>query len=409
MSSSKLSSIPLVYAQTEAEVRGAWLNPTAFNSPERRQATLEKILAANLNTVFLAAYPLTNEYGWNHGWSNETDFKAMLSMLREKGISVHVWLCNMYRTGYNSGAGQADFTDLAEQEAQIEWALDWLRQYNQYPELDGVHFDYIRYGWTHDTNKTKMEAVTATIKLANQAIKANFPNKFLTAAVFHSGPMWTNYSQDRYIPQWFLNWSSLNPGNIYVSQSSDSNHPYIPNFFKGQQDPPLWFKTDNLDAIVPMMYSTSDQEWNDDVDSWKSFLEFQGKNINPVIMGLGWMPPNDNDPDRKLDAPGIVRKIEYGHQQGVRGFGIFQLGAGSVNDQPLIDALKNGPFSQPAPSWLSSNQKPETDIDGSGKTNGLDLGYLLKFWATNQPETNLDGQGSVGKNDAMILFGNYCR
>lgn len=121
-------------AASGCETRGTWLNPNAFNSDARRTETLNKILQANLNTVFLASYTLSG----NFGWAQQTDFDKFYTMLRQNNISVHVWVSSMDRVS------NVDYTNPGERTAQMNWALSW---FNRYPDLDGFHLDYIRYDW----------------------------------------------------------------------------------------------------------------------------------------------------------------------------------------------------------------------------------------------------------------------
>jgi len=161
-----------------AEVRAVWLNPWAFNSPEIRAATLAKVRRAHLNTVFLQTPSVAGNYGIEWGGASPENYTAFLKDLKAAGITVHGWIINRERRGQGT---QADFTSEIERNAQRDWALAVLAAW---PALDGIHFDYIRYGdWaSHDT--AKAAGVTETVASSAEAIRAKCPGKNLTAAVF---------------------------------------------------------------------------------------------------------------------------------------------------------------------------------------------------------------------------------
>ncbi len=159
-------------AQPLPEVRGVWLNPPAFDAANR-DTTLAKILAAKLNTVFLAAPPING----NYGWADPYLFQDFIDMARAQGLAVHGWIANHWR----SGKANANFADPVERAAQVQWALDIL---GAYPGLAGIHFDYIRYKSWGMPDAAKMGGITETIRLTREALDNNIPGKLLTATTF---------------------------------------------------------------------------------------------------------------------------------------------------------------------------------------------------------------------------------
>jgi uncharacterized lipoprotein YddW (UPF0748 family) len=345
------------------EVRGVWLNTPAFNSESRREDTLNKICRANLNTLFILAPPVRD----NQGWSTHESFSALLEEAKSQGMSVHAWIANRYRT-----SGGVDFTLSQEQSKQVHWAIDLL---SKYPTLDGIHFDYIRYEGWQKGDYQKMGSVSNTVRLAFNAIHRHFPEKFLTAAVLESTPNHANYKQD-YIPQWFRDWIKVHPVNSYAP--SGAKYQYnsllqrfidtiipngkagysVPQGFKYQQDSMGWLMGGFIDAIMPMEYTTNDTLWQENVKNWISFRDGE---TSGIYLGLGWLKKKGK-PDYDYDAPGVVRKIKYGRQIGLKGFVIFQLAAFLDIDYALIDALAidseannfDAPFENPVRSCLSS-------------------------------------------------------
>lgn len=331
----------------EIETRAVWLNQYAFNSDENRGLTMEKILGARLNTVFLIA-PSCNG---NHGWSSNESFNAMLQLLTSHEISVHAWLTNMYRI-----SGQkADFISESEQLAQSQWAADIL---SNYPLLNGVHFDYIRYSYGEPVNSTKMMGILHTLLLTHSSIHTQFPEKYFTAASWPlSGEL---LSEDDEIPEWFDLWfsnSSHNPINRW--NTPVYNNSGFPLTFSVQQDPIEWIKSAALDAVFSMEYSASNSWWQGEVDLWNSFFEGNPDGIN---MGLGWYSGVWNDDDNTGDditpnsvAGAMATKIFYGRNHNIHGFALFEFGEPETDDSLIIDQLagrEDAPFYYPARSYF---------------------------------------------------------
>ena len=175
-----MSLVPTAWGNGSAvpeELRGAWLNPPAFATPEAREETLKKILKANLNTLLVRAPQL----GDNHGAGDPEAFASFLREARRHGLAVHGWICNHWRNGRE---GKVYFRDPDERKQQVAWVLALL---NTFPDLDGVHFDYIRYREWEAVDADKMNGITTTIEQARKAIQEKYPGKFLTATSFVAG------------------------------------------------------------------------------------------------------------------------------------------------------------------------------------------------------------------------------
>src|SRR4030042_2200396 len=156
---------------------------------------------------------------------------------------------------------------------------------------------------------------------------------FVTATTISATPTWADFSAED-IPDWFRDWYSANPGNVYEASYS---FPTVPNHMKYQQDPVTLIRESNLDAVMPMKYVTSDTAWNQEADSWRSFLSYVGKEPNRILMGIGWLE-EEGHPAWGYDAAGVARKIAYGRTLGYKGFVVYELNGGA-RDSELINAL----------------------------------------------------------------------
>lgn len=337
------STLPLAaMAGGNCEVRGVWLNPPAFNTPTTRAETLAKINAGHINTVFMLAPPIA-EF---KGWSDPDAFSAMIADLKDVGVSVHIWVANLYRVVGTS----ADFRDPAEQAAQVAWADALL---SAYPQVDGYHLDYIRSENLMPVNESGwLDGVSATVSAIADHMAQNYPKYHLTAAVWRVSPESADFTTED-IPQWFLDWYNANPGNPY-------DHPdylgttSVPVNMKVQQDPVSWMRDTAITGVIPMEYCTNDNWWQAEVDHWRLFMDDQGQDMNQIFMGVGWLDTQWSD----YDPPAVVRKIKYGRTQGVGGFVIFELGYSEADDWPLMNALTidstENEYDAPYETWVSS-------------------------------------------------------
>lgn len=351
------------------ELRGAWLDSDTFTTPALRESILRKLRRAHLNTAFVTVPPLNGNYGTVDGAA----FGAMVADLKAAGIAAHAWFPCYKRRG--EGA-PADFADAAERAAQRQWVLDMLAAY---PQLDGVHFDYIRYSVWEANAAAKLQGVQETVRIAKQAIAP----RPLTCAVFQAyavtyrgwSPTWEGD-----VPPWYRDWYAANPDNHYRQKavaSGNPSHLYGPSHFSYQQDPTTFLKSGLADACASMQYTAVDAVWQQEVAIWKSFL---GNDVDKLWMGLGWMAPVQWFEDSAFDAPALVRLVKHGRAQGIRGFVIFRLGQPGVDDGPLIDALSAEVFTQDVasplgpPSPAPATSPAPSDGGGGGGGGGCSLG-----------------------------------
>ncbi|MGD9518373.1 MAG: family 10 glycosylhydrolase [Armatimonadota bacterium] len=149
------------------EHRGVWLHPSEFSKAEDCDKFVERMAAARLNV----AYPLVWYRGGQASW--RTDACAMdaavtadydplgylVDRCHEKGLQVHAWFVNgalgapkalgplANRTDWlvhpapGKTTGWWDLGNPEVREFQKNLMVEVLRKY----DVDGVHFDYIRY------------------------------------------------------------------------------------------------------------------------------------------------------------------------------------------------------------------------------------------------------------------------
>ena len=338
--------------------------PSHSHDAAAQDATLQKLKRAGLNTVFLNAPKI----GDNPGWSPPEAFGQFVRKLQDNGFAVHGWLLNFHRLPQ-----PVDFSDANEQAAQVAWAIDLL---DQYPTLDGVHLDFIRTDKWGASSKVLTDGVTNTVRKIHDAIGAKYPGKLLSCAGFPGEePAYRGFRRkdgkiewSGEVPQWLQEWYAANPDNYYtrlVASGKRKNlEPHFvcgPNFLGVQQDLVTWLRTGAIDAVVIMNYTMDDERWQAETEVWKSFLD--GK-IDNLYMGLGWLVEKGHD-DWGYDPKRLCGKIQWGRQNGLRGYSIFTMAHDPKQDEILIRALSedgevNGgqaPFKNPAQSPLKARSR----------------------------------------------------
>ncbi|MEN6428981.1 MAG: family 10 glycosylhydrolase [Phycisphaerales bacterium] len=152
---------------TAPELRGVWMHATQAKTPVQADAMIAKIERANLNTVFLLVWY----------WGGQAFFQSdlcpmgegvqagydplgyMVEQCHKRGIQVHAWFVNgsygsqevrhvldkhpdwAVQDGGTGGLWY-DFGKPQVRRFQSDLMIECLRKY----DIDGIHFDYIRYG-----------------------------------------------------------------------------------------------------------------------------------------------------------------------------------------------------------------------------------------------------------------------
>ena len=154
-------------AAAEMEMRGIWMHATQIQTRAEADQCVARIDAANLNAVFLLVWYWGGQAFYRSdlcsmGEGVEEGYDPLGYMVQEchkRNIEVHAWFVNgsygattprhvldkhpdwAVQTG---GGGQLwyDFGKPEVRTFQSDLMVECLRRY----DLDGIHFDYIRYG-----------------------------------------------------------------------------------------------------------------------------------------------------------------------------------------------------------------------------------------------------------------------
>lgn len=209
--------------------------------------------------------------------------------------------------------------------------------------LDGIHLDHIRYGaktassdpvsvcryngldenclqspsfeMTADYQNWQRQQVNGTVNKFYEEVTGTLPKLWLTAAVWP----------------------------IYMNKWKDTWGPSSQGYADYYQDSKGWMQNGYIDAIMPMIYSVSQECSENDKfwtrDKWETLVrDFQAdSNGRFMVPGIG---------GRYCNFEEIAWRIYKGREIGVAGHALFSYSY--LNSNQYFDDLHNGPYAQPA-------------------------------------------------------------
>jgi len=151
-----------------AELRGIWMHATTVKTRAEADAAVAKIERAHFNAVFLLVWYWGGQAFFHSALCPMGDgvpegydpLRYMVEQCHNRGIQVHAWFVNGSAGtagerkivlenhpdwAVNDGTGWTNWYDFAKPEVrrfQSDLMIECLRKY----DVDGIHFDYIRYG-----------------------------------------------------------------------------------------------------------------------------------------------------------------------------------------------------------------------------------------------------------------------
>lgn len=353
------------------ELRGVWVTRWTYSSVEDVQRIVDELAAANFNAIFLQvrgnadayyasslepwAKRLSGTLGQDPGWD---PLAEMITRAHAKGLQVHAWmntfpawsgtelptestirhpllahpewLCaDQNGTPMAPAASDYQFFSPGNPEVRAHVANVALEIASNY-DVDGLHFDYVRYPgrvYCHDAvseaefarermmtpeltwEDFQRSRVTLLLQDVRTRLRTVKPAAIMTVA---SWPIYQN--------KW--GWSSVSLGyNDYY------------------QDAHRWAKEGIVDALCPMTYwrmtqpSGARTDWLTLVEDHLAAAEEGGRYVFAAVSG-------------QHDADELLAQIEYARSLGARGLMFFDLSYLRANDH--LARLAAGPFAEPA-------------------------------------------------------------
>jgi uncharacterized lipoprotein YddW (UPF0748 family) len=253
---------------------------------------------------------------------------------RRHGIEVHAWKVN-----HNLSGAPKEFVDKLRREGRTQVSpdgkpLDWLcpshpknfalerdsmlevaRKY----EVDGLHFDYIRYP---DGDHCYCDGCRRRFEADSGRAVAHWPADCYSGSRRAEYRDWRCRQISRLVETVHREAKQIRPG-IKISAAVFGNYPSCRESVG--QDWVAWIKAGWLDFVCPMDYTESDLSFGAMVAGQ---LEFIGGRI-PMYPGIGATASSSG-----LSADRVAGQIHLARAAGAAGFTIFNLDRGTIESLP---------------------------------------------------------------------------
>lgn len=363
------------------EIRAVWLTTVYGLDWPRKPATteagrkaqqqelcdmLDRLQDANFNTIFLqarlrgdvifrsaiepAAKTFSGKYGALPGYD---PLAYAIEECHKRGMECHAWFVT-FPVGTDKSVAEQGKLSVVKRQPKLckrhngEWYLDpgvpqtadyilsLVKELVNGYDIDGIHFDYIRYPEQAKTFPDK----ALYKKLGQKKQLADWRRENINKMVYR-----------------IYDWVKLTKPWVQVSSSPLGKYNRIervPNagwtaYESVFQDPKMWMQQGKQDMIVPMMYYLHDNFFPF-VDNWVS-----NSNGRLVVPGLGAYRMLKNEADWTVND--VTDQIDYSRYYGGAGCTFFRCASVLDNTKGLYDELKNNYFKYPAQlpplTWLN--------------------------------------------------------
>lgn len=372
-------------AYPKREIRAVWVTTlsgldwpktkaTSQTGIARQQAELCQLLdqlkAANINTILLQTrvrgsviYPsgiepwdnaLTGQYDRNPGYD---PLAFAVEECHRRGMELHTWIVTIPAFKVNvakkmGGRGLLSthpellkkHNDMYYLDPGLPGTADYLssllREFIGKYDIDGIHFDYIRY----PENANSFPDESTYRKYGKGQAKADWRRDNITAIVRRL------YREVKAVKPWVK--MSCSPVGKYRDTRRYSSRGW--NCYDAvYQDAQGWLKEGIQDLLFPMMYFTGDHFYPFAAD-WK-----EGSHGRYVAPGLGiyFLSPNEKDWDLSV----ISRELHYLRRRDLGGQAYFRSQFLTDNTKGIYNYLRQNyyacPALPPAYPWLD-NETP---------------------------------------------------
>ena len=398
--------LPLyIFSQAPAtEIRAVWLTTNwGLDWPVQRTSVkaqkeqlkniLDKLQEANFNTVLFQARaqgyvfyrskiePLSSYF--NHD-DNFDPLAFAIEECHKRGMECHAWViaypmdkATVRYTGkgrrrkatvvqnkpsYYKAIGERWYLDPGNPQTD-DYLLSIIREIVSNYDVDGIHFDYIRYPdravkFTDDASYRRWGKGQARDDWRRENI-----NRFVAKA----------YDQIKKLKPWVM--VSSSPLGRYKPLNTNPNDTWTA-YYSVYQDPVQWLNAGKHDAVFPMMYYR-DGLFYPYLDQW--IENSNGRILVPglgvyQIQDLGWLSSD------------IIDQIEYGRSKAVSGNAFFRvehvLNYNHNILRQLSDKYYKYPAKMPPMSWLS-DEFPEAPFDLTAEKVAADFQLRWKVKDTD--------------------------
>lgn len=370
---------------------GNWAAGVAALATNQFNAVFPNMLwggLAHYDSAYLPHSAEFNQYG--------DQITACVNAARARGLQVHVWKVNWNLAGapqtFINDLRAANRTQVSRTGDPIDWLcpshpdnfaletnamLEVVRNY----EVDGIHFDYIRY-----PNSDYCYCTGCAVRFQSQTGRtvSNWPADVLAAGSLRTAFLdWRRAQITRLVAAVFTGTKALKP-TVQVSAAVFPNA--VSAYDSEGQDWRLWINNGIVDFLCPMDYTTDVHGFTNLVAQQ---LAYAGGRV-PIYPGIGAFV---------LETDATLAQIQATRDWDTHGFIIFELSPGSATS--LLPAIGAGATAPDEPDtdddllpdiweqrWFANltTANSETDTDGDGLSDRAE--YVAGTDPT-QPTSNL--------------------
>ncbi|MCC6822438.1 MAG: family 10 glycosylhydrolase, partial [Verrucomicrobia subdivision 3 bacterium] len=323
---------------------GNWAASAAALATNQFNAVFPNMLwggLAHYNSAYLPHSAEFNQYG--------DQITACVNAAHARGLQVHVWKVNWNLEGapqsFINDLRAANRTQVSRTGATIDWLcpshpdnfaletnamLEVVRNY----DVDGIHFDYIRYP---SSDYCYCTGCRARFQSQTGHTVANWPADVLAAGTLRNAFLdWRRAQITRLVAAVYAGTKALKPA-VRVSAAV---FPNALTAFDGEgQDWRLWITNGIVDFLCPMDYTTDVHGFTNLVAQQ---LAYAGGQV-PIYPGIGAFV---------LETDATLTQIQAARNLNTHGFIVFELSpASATNLLPAIGAGATAP------------DEPDTDND----------------------------------------------
>lgn len=413
-----VSVFPQEYPATE--IRAVWLttnynldwprNKTSAEIQKRELRTmLDELKRHNFNVVLFQTRnsgevlyrskiePMFKSVAQDYGKETFDPLAFMVEECHQRGMECHAWLVT-YPLGsrkQQDGLGGASVVKKHRNivtlykggwyldpgnPATDDYLLSIVKEIVNNYDVDGVHFDYIRY--------------------PDRAV--NFTDN-VTYRRYGKGQDrgdWRRANINRFVAKTYDWVKSTKPWVMVSSSPLGRYKPTIGNpndtwtaYYSVYQDPVQWMKAGKHDAIFPMMYYR-DRLFNPYLDEW--LKNDNGRLVTPglgiyQIQELGWLRSD------------ITGQMEYSRKQGAAGNAFFRTEHVLRLNRSILNQMANNyykyPSKMPPMTWLSK-KIPDAPHDLTAEKVAAD--FQLR-WKPSDPKARVTYNVYRSETDSLDL------
>lgn len=245
---------------------GYWVWSSHMNS-----VNLQKLAKLGTKHIFLHSYSI-----YAHGKSAVVNW---IAKAHKYGIKVHIWMQVCYVNGAWTRPCNPDNTI---KYGFLNSKIKEAKSYAKIKGVDGVHFDYVRFGGTAHLYKTSTDAINYFVKKASIGVHKVNSNCIVSAAVMPE-------------PKMMIYWYG--------------------------QDIPTMGRY--LDVIVPMVYKGN---FNKDSAWITKIVKLYGKQSKSAIIWAGLQSYHSDNNVKKLTQAELIKDARAAKAGGATGSILFRIG-----------------------------------------------------------------------------------